>query len=92
MGMGYALTEDFPVVDGFPQVKYGTLCLTRAKDTPEIETIIIDNKERLEAAHGAKGNGELATIPTAPAIAGAYYKLDGIFRTKLPMEKTYYRK
>jgi selenium-dependent xanthine dehydrogenase len=92
MGMGYALTEDFPVTNGYPQVKYGTLGLTRATEAPEIETIIVDRKERLDAAYGAKGCGELATIPTAPAIAGAYYKFDGNFRTKLPMEKTYYRK
>ncbi|NCB01439.1 MAG: selenium-dependent xanthine dehydrogenase, partial [Spirochaetia bacterium] len=25
MGLGYALTEDFPMVDGVPKVKYGTL-------------------------------------------------------------------
>ena len=27
-----------------------------------------------------------------PVIHGAYYKLDGVFRPKLPMENTYYRK
>jgi len=43
-------------------------------------------------ALGAKGVGELATIPVTPAIAGAYYAKDGIFRTKLPMDKTFYRR
>jgi len=91
MGMGYALTEDFPLKDGYPQAKYGTLGLTRADNAPEIHTTFAARNERLPAAHGAKGVGELATIPTAPAIAGAYYKFDGVFRQKLPMENTYYK-
>jgi len=92
MGMGYALTEDFPVENGYPKVKYGTLGLIRAPEAPEIETIIIKKDTTLNApAYGAKGVGELATIPTAPAIHGAYYKKDGKFRTKLPMEGTFYR-
>jgi hypothetical protein len=36
--------------------------------------------------------GELATIPTAPAIQGAYCRYDGLFRQKLPLEKTLYKK
>jgi DNA mismatch repair ATPase MutS len=36
--------------------------------------------------------GEIAAIPTAPAVQGAYYALDGVFRTKLPLENTWYRK
>ena len=92
MGMGYGLTEDFPVKDGYPTAKYGTLGLIRATEAPEIETIFVKSKDCLDAAHGAKGVGELATIPTAPAIAGAYHKLDGDFRQKLPLERTYYKK
>ena len=92
MGIGYGLTEDYPVENGYPKAKYGTLGLLRATDVPEMEIIFAKRKGRLPAAHGAKGVGELATIPTAPAIQGAYYKLDGVFRQKLPMEDTYYRK
>jgi len=43
-----------------------------------------------ELACGAKGVGEIASIPTAPAVALAYYNRDGIFRTKLPLENTPY--
>jgi len=92
MGIGYGLTEDYPVENGYPKVKYGTLGLLRATDVPEMEVFFTKKDDRLPAAFGAKGVGELATIPTAPAIQGAYYKLDGIFRQKLPMEDTYYRK
>ena len=92
MGVGYGLTEEFPVKDGYPTAKLGTLGLIRAADAPEIETIFVNSGVRLPVAFGAKGLGELATIPTAPAIQGAYYKLDGVFRQKLPMEDTYYSK
>jgi len=92
MGLGYGLTEDYPLENGYPKVKYGTLGLFRATDTPPIEVIIVDVEEYGKYAYGAKGVGELATIPTAPACQGAYYKLDGEFRTKLPLENTFYRK
>ena len=43
-------------------------------------------------AYGIKGVGELATIPTAPALAGAYFALDGQLRPSLPLENTPYQK
>ena len=45
-----------------------------------------------ELAFGAKGVGEICSIPTAPAVQLAYYNRDGVFRTKLPLEDTPYRK
>ncbi len=92
MGLGYALTEDFPLKDGHPIAKFGTLGLWRTTEVPPMEVHFVHGPQRNEIAYGAKGCGELATIPTAPAVAGAYLALDGIERTKLPMEQTYYRK
>jgi aldehyde oxidoreductase len=92
MGLGYGLTEDYPLENGVPKGKYGTIGLFRATDAPPIESIIIEKNSKDGLAFGAKGVGEITTIPTAPAVQGAYYKLDGEFRTKLPLEKTYYRK
>ena len=86
MGIGYSLSEDFPVEGGYPKARYGTLGLLRATAAPEIDTIFVSRDAKIDAAHGAKGVGELATIPTAPAVQGAYYKFDGKFRQKLPME------
>lgn len=90
MGLGYALTEDYSLKDGIPTSKFGTLGLFRSTSVPEIETIIVE-KNREKLAYGAKGVGEIGIIPIAPAIQGAYYKLDGIFRTKLPLDNTAYR-
>ncbi|MCL2879392.1 MAG: molybdopterin-dependent oxidoreductase, partial [Treponema sp.] len=92
MGMGYACTEDFPVEGGFPLAKFGTLGLLRADQAPEMEIIFVTPKNPSPLACGAKGVGELAAIPVTPAIAGAYYCRDKMLRTKLPMEKTFYRK
>ena len=90
MSLGYALTEDFPLVDSVPKVKYGTLGLFKSNQTPEIKSIIVRKKDRNEMAYGAKGIGEIASIPTAPAVQDAYYAFDKQFRTKLPLEGTPY--
>ncbi|MDR2479889.1 MAG: selenium-dependent xanthine dehydrogenase [Treponema sp.] len=92
MGMGYALTEDFPLEGGYPLAKYGTLGLLRATDAPQMEIIFVQPKNPSPLALGAKGVGELATIPVTPAIAAAYYDRDKQFRLKLPMENTFYKK
>jgi selenium-dependent xanthine dehydrogenase len=91
MGLGYALTEDYPLNNSVPTAKFGTLGLLRATDVPEIKSIIIE-KNNADLAYGAKGIGEITTIPTAPAVQAAYYKLDGVFRKKLPLENTAYKK
>ena len=92
MGLGYALTEDFPLKNGVPQAKYGTLGLMRSTQIPDIHAIYVEKEELLSFAYGAKGIGEIATIPTAPAAQGAYYAKDHVLRTTLPMDDTYYSK
>ncbi|MDD3339884.1 MAG: selenium-dependent xanthine dehydrogenase [Lachnospiraceae bacterium] len=89
MSMGFALTEDFPLKDGKPLRSYGTLGLFRAPNAPEVESIIVE-KNQDPLALGAIGVGEITSIPTPPAVQGAYYKLDGKFRTSLPLEETPY--
>lgn len=91
MGLGYGLTEDLQMVEGTPHAKYGTLGLWRATDIPEVETILVE-KNQATLAYGAKGVGEIPLIPTSPAVQNTYYKRDGIFRNRLPLEHTAYRK
>ncbi len=90
MGMGYALTEDWPLKDCVPQAKFGTLGLLRATDIPDIHAIYVEKAELPATAYGAKGIGEIAAIPTAPAVQNAYRAFDGRFRPKLPLEDTWY--
>ena len=91
MSMGYALTERYPLDNCKPTAKYGTLGLLRANQIPEITPIIVE-KQGLNVACGAIGIGEITSIPTAPAIADAYYRLDGVRREKLPLSGTPYER
>ena len=92
MGLGYGLTEDFPIEDGYLKVRYGTLGLLRSTDVPPIEVKLVEGPKKHHIAYGVKGVGELTTIPTAPACQNAYYRYDQKFRTSLPLEETAYRK
>ncbi len=89
MSMGFALTEEYALKDCVPQSKFGTLGLFRAHEVPDVESIIVE-KPGLAVAGGAIGIGEITSIPTAPAIAGAYYRFDGQYRTSLPLADTPY--
>ena len=92
MSMGYALTEQYPIDENCkPIEKYGQLGLFRAHEIPEIEAIVID-KPGLDKACGAIGIGEITSIPTAPAIADAYFRLDGERRESLPLAHTPYER
>ena len=91
MSLGYALTEQYPIdVNCKPTAKYGMLGLFRANQIPpEIQAIVVE-KPGLNVAGGAIGIGEITSIPTAPAIADAYFRLDGQRRLTLPLENTPY--
>lgn len=89
MSAGFALTEEYALKDCVPLSKYGTLGLFRANQVPDVESIIVE-KAGLNVACGAIGIGEITSIPTAPAIAGAYYSYDGQYRTSLPLVNTPY--
>ncbi|MDD3920553.1 MAG: selenium-dependent xanthine dehydrogenase [Eubacteriales bacterium] len=94
MSLGYALTEDYPLEQGKPMAKFGTLGLFKADKTPPIDAVVLGaalpKSEQRRLAFGAKGVGEICSIPTPPAVQLAYYNRDGVFRTKLPLSGTPY--
>jgi xanthine dehydrogenase molybdenum-binding subunit len=89
MGLGYALTEDFPNDDrGFPtNMTLRSLGILRAKDVPPIEVHLVECPQP-KSAYGIKGVGEIGLVPTAPAVAAALHEADGQWRTTLPMKPT----
>lgn len=92
MSMGFALREKYPIDENCkPVEKFGALGLFRAHEIPEIEALVID-KPGLNVACGAIGIGEITSIPTAPAITDAYYRLDGERRYSLPISGTPYKR
>jgi xanthine dehydrogenase molybdenum-binding subunit len=86
MGLGYALSEDFPADgDGRPtNMTLRSLGIIRAKDVPPIETILVEVPQP-RAPYGIKGMGEIGLVPTAGAVAAALHHLDGEWRSSLPM-------
>lgn len=86
MGLGYALTEDLPMVDGqLLSTKMRDLKILRAKDMPEIVVLGVEVKDPV-GPYGAKGLGEIGLVPTAAAVANALCDFDGVRRYKLPMK------
>jgi xanthine dehydrogenase molybdenum-binding subunit len=84
MGIGYALTEDFQIEGG--HVKSDNLArykIPTIRHAPDIHTIILEY-QTAEGPYGAKGVGEVTSIPTAPAILNAVYNACGLRFTDLP--------
>jgi xanthine dehydrogenase molybdenum-binding subunit len=87
MGLGYALSEDFPCTDGRPDsLKLKDCGVLRAAETPELEVILIEEPDEI-GGYGVKGVGEIGLVPTAAAVAGALRAWDGRARTRLPMRE-----
>ncbi|HET9548032.1 MAG TPA: molybdopterin cofactor-binding domain-containing protein, partial [Desertimonas sp.] len=87
MGLGYALSEDFPTdpESGFPTFStLRQLGILRAKDVPEIDVELVEVPQP-RSPFGIKGVGEIGLVPTAPAVAAALHHLDGVWRASLPM-------
>ena len=82
MGLGYALTEDFPSdADGRPTVTtLRGLGIIRAKDVPPIDVILVEEAQP-NSPYGIKGVGEIGLVPTAGAVAAALHDHDGEWRT-----------
>ena len=89
MGLGYALSEDFPSdpETGFPTNKtLRSLGILRAKDVPKISVQLVESAQP-NSPYGIKGVGEIGLVPTAGAVAAALYDFDGVWRSKLPMKR-----
>jgi xanthine dehydrogenase molybdenum-binding subunit len=87
MGLGNALTEHFIVENGEVftdrMARYRIPSITQ---TPEIISIVVEHPT-LEGPFGAKGIGEIVSIPTTPAITNAIYNAVGVRIDRLPVDQ-----
>jgi aldehyde oxidoreductase len=85
MGLGYALSEEMAMEDGFPtSTRLRKMGILRAKEMPEVEIIGVEVPDPY-GPYGAKGVGEIGLVPTAAAVANALYQFDGVRRHELPI-------
>ncbi|MEC9152054.1 MAG: molybdopterin cofactor-binding domain-containing protein [Pseudomonadota bacterium] len=80
-GIGLALMEQY--IPAYTENLHDYLIPT-VGDVPEIEIILVEDPEPL-GPYGAKGIGEPALIPTAPAIFSAIRHATGIKVTQAPL-------
>jgi CO/xanthine dehydrogenase Mo-binding subunit len=91
MGLGMALQENFVMKDGYVLTDTLKKCnLPEIDQTPEVVTIFVEEPTK-DGPYGAKGVGELASIPTAPAIVNAIYNATGVRCYSLPCDRRWLR-
>ena len=87
MGLGNALTEEFIVENGNVVTDYlARYRIPGIMLTPEITPIIVEHPAA-EGPYGAKGVGEICSIPTTPAITNAIYNAVGVRIDRTPVDQ-----
>ena len=82
--VGQALMEDYQQVEGHTTTgSFAKYILPTSLDVPRVITKIVEDPDPLSPL-GAKGIGEPAMVPTAPAIMNAIYDAVGIRIQSLP--------
>ncbi len=86
MGIGTALTEEYQLEEGIPQTrKWADYQVPLLKHTPQLDVKVLEHPVST-GPYGAKGIGELPSIPTAPAICNAIYAAIGVRVLRLPVK------
>jgi xanthine dehydrogenase molybdenum-binding subunit len=86
MGIGTALTEEFKLEGGIPQtLRWKDYKTPLIGDMPEMDVHLAEHPTST-GPYGAKGIGELPSIPTAPAICNAIYNAVGVRIQRLPVK------
>ena len=84
MGLGYALMEDFDTVDSRPQkVTFTRYRIPTVRDVPQVQFLLVE-EPAADGPYGAKGVGEITSIPTTPAITNAIHSATGVRIYSLP--------
>ncbi|MCL4458436.1 MAG: molybdopterin-dependent oxidoreductase [Chloroflexi bacterium] len=84
MGVGYALLEEMVIERGITKtLNFNKYRIPTFQMAPKVLPIIVEDEEP-HGPFGAKGVGEISTVPTAAAIVNAIYDATGVRITSLP--------
>jgi CO/xanthine dehydrogenase Mo-binding subunit/aerobic-type carbon monoxide dehydrogenase small subunit (CoxS/CutS family) len=87
MGIGNALTEHYIEENGVPWTQHlGQYKMPGIKHTPVMENFIVEH-QTADGPFGAKGVGEISSIPISPAIANAIATAVGVRCRALPVDQ-----
>jgi xanthine dehydrogenase molybdenum-binding subunit len=87
MGLGYALLEEIKLYEGNTlNPSFSGYKTVNAPETPTIKHILIETLDP-DGPFGAKGVGEIAMVPTAPAIVNAIQNAIGVRIKELPISQ-----
>ncbi len=87
MCLGNALTEEYIVEHGTVWTdRLAKYKMPSIKHTPEIVSFLVED-EISSGPYGAKGVGEISSIPTTPAITNAIYNAVGVRIRRLPVDQ-----
>ena len=87
MGIGNALTENYIVEDGIPWTeRLGQYKMPGIKMTPHMNSHIVEHPTA-DGPYGAKGVGEISSIPISPAITNAICNAVGVRCLALPVDQ-----
>jgi xanthine dehydrogenase molybdenum-binding subunit len=85
MGVGTALTEEYKIENGIPQTRrWKDYKIPLIHQMPRMDIHIVEHPVST-GPYGAKGIGELPSIPTSPAISNAIFNAVGVRAYRLPI-------
>ena len=86
MGMGQAASECYAMENGIPTTqRLADYQIPTSLDAPEIVSYIVE-EELSTGPFGAKGIGELSSIPIIPAITNAIFNAVDVRVTRIPVD------
>ena len=88
MGQGWALSENYPSVDGrspWKRLDYRNLGVPTSENATKVRVEIIEDPFE-DGPYGAKGISEIATVPSTPAVLNAIHNATGVRVHTLPVD------